>query len=34
MTAPFKLQQNGTAERVNRTLMERVCAALLDAVAE
>jgi len=34
MTAPYKSQQNGTAERVNRTLMERVRAALLDAGAE
>jgi len=34
MTAPFESQQNGKAERVNRTLMERVRAALLDAGAE
>jgi len=34
MLAPYKSQQNGKAERVNRTLMERVRAALLDAVAE
>jgi len=34
MTAPYKAQQNGKAERVNRTLMERVRAALLDAGAE
>ena len=34
MTAPYKSQQNGKAERVNRTLMERVRAALLDAGAE
>jgi len=34
MTAPYKTQQNGKAERVNRTLMERVHAALLDAGAE
>jgi len=30
-TAPDKAQQNGTAKRVNRTLMERARAALLDA---
>jgi len=34
MTAPYKAQQNRKAERVNRTLMERVRAALLDAGAE
>ena len=34
MTATYKAQQNGKAERVNRTLMERVRAALLDAGAE
>jgi len=34
MTAPYKSQQNGKAERVNRTLMERVRAALLVACAE
>jgi len=34
MTAPYKAQQNGKAERVNRTLMERVPAALLDSEAE
>jgi len=34
MTAPYKSQQNGKAGRVNRTLMERVRAALLDAGAE
>jgi len=34
MTAPYKAQQNGKAERVNRTLMERVRAALLYAGAE
>jgi len=34
MTAPYKSQQNGKAERVNRTLMKRVRAALLDAGAE
>jgi len=34
MTAPYKAQQNGKAERVNRTLMERLRAALLDAGAE
>jgi len=34
MTAPYKSQQNGKAEQVNRTLMERVRAALLDAGAE
>jgi len=34
MTAPYKSQQNGKAERVNRTLMEFVRAALLDAGAE
>ena len=34
MTAPNKSQHNGKAERVNRTLMERVRAALLDAGAE
>jgi len=34
MTAPYKAQQNGKAERVNRTRMKRVCAALLDAGAE
>jgi len=34
MTAPYKSQQNGKAERVNRTFMERVRAALLDAGAE
>jgi len=30
MTAPYKAQQNDKAERVNRTLMERVRPALLD----
>jgi len=34
MTAPYKSQKNGKAERVNRTQMERVRAALLDAGAE
>jgi len=34
MTAPYKAQQNGKAERVSRTLMERVRAALLDAGAQ
>jgi len=34
MKAPYKAQQNGKEERVNRALMERVRAALLDAVAE
>jgi len=34
MTAPYKAQKNRKAERVNRTLMERVRAALLDAWAE
>jgi len=34
MTAPFKAQHNQKEERVNRTLMERVRAALLDAGAE
>ena len=34
MTAPYKAQQNGKAERVNCTLMERVHAALLDSGAE
>jgi len=33
-TAPEKAQQNRTAERFNRTLMERVHAALLDDRAE
>jgi len=33
-TATYKSQQNGKAERVNRTLMERVRAALIDAGAE
>jgi len=33
-TAPYKSQQNGKAEWVNRTLMERVRAALLDSGAE
>ena len=33
-TAPHKSQQNGKAEWVNRTLMERVRAALLDSGAE
>jgi len=33
MTAPYKSQQNGKAQRVNRTLMERVRASLLDAGA-
>jgi len=32
-TAPYKSQQNGKAKRVNRTLMERVRAALHDAGA-
>jgi len=34
MTTPYKSQQNGKAERVNRTLMQRVRAALLDDGAE
>jgi len=34
MTAPYKAQKNGKAERFNRTLMERLRAALLDAGAE
>jgi len=34
MTTPYKAQQNGKTERVNRTLMERVRAALLDFGAE
>jgi len=34
MTAPYKCQQNSKAERVNRTLMERARALLLDAGAE
>jgi len=34
MTAPYKAQQNGRAERVNRTLMERVRAAFLYSGAE
>jgi len=34
MTAPYKAQNNGKAERVNRALMERVLASLLDAGAE
>jgi len=34
MTAPYKAQQNGKEERVNRTLMERVRAALIDFGAE
>jgi len=34
MTAPYKPQQNGKAERVNRTMLERVRAAMLDAGAE
>jgi len=34
MTAPYKAQQTEKAKRVNRTLMERVRAALLDARAE
>jgi len=33
MTAPYKSQQNGKAERLNRTLMDRVRAALLDVGA-
>jgi len=34
MTVPYKSQQNGKSKRVNSTLMERVCAALLDAGAK
>jgi len=34
ITAPYKSQQNGKAERVIRTLIERVHAGLLDAGAE
>jgi len=34
MMAPYKAQQNGKAERVNSTQMERVRAALLDDGAE
>jgi len=34
MTAPYKSQQNGKAERVNRTLMGRVRSAVLDTSAE
>jgi len=34
MTAPYNAHQNGKTERVNRTLMERVRAALLDSGAE
>ena len=34
ITAPYESQQNGKAGRVNRTLMERVRSALLDAGAE
>jgi len=34
MTAPLNLKQKDKAERVNRTLMQRVRAALLDAGAE
>jgi len=34
MTASYKSQQNGKAERVNRTLMERMRAALPDAEVE
>jgi len=34
MTAPYKAQNNGEAERVNRALMERVLVSLLDAGAE
>jgi len=34
MTAPYKSQQNGKAERVSRTLMKRVRAALLNSGAE
>ena len=34
MTAPYKAQRNGKTERVNRKLMDRVRAALLDAGAE
>ena len=34
MTAPYKEQQNGKKERVNRTLMQRVRAAPIDAGAE
>jgi len=34
MTAPYKAQQTGKAERVNRTLMESVRAALIDSGAE
>jgi len=34
MKTPYESQQNGKEERVNRTLMERVRAALLDAGAE
>ena len=34
IAAPYKSQQNGNAQRVNRTLMKRVRAALRDAGAE
>jgi len=34
LTAPYKPQQNGKAERVNCTLLERVRATMLDAGAE
>jgi len=34
MTAPYKSQQNGKAEQVNRTLTERVRAAMRDSCVE
>jgi len=34
LTAPYKAQQNGKAERVNRTLLERIRAAMLEAGAK